>query len=125
MARLRTAIVALYIRTALRAVLACAAAGVMLVPTAPAHEGRSGGPGLLRDTEVEADIHRMMTPIWKAAGLGPDAVHVYLVADDSINSFVAAGQNIFINSGLLLRAHTPNQLVGVLAHETGHIRRGD
>jgi predicted Zn-dependent protease len=97
----------------------------MLVPTAPAHEGRSGGPGLLRDTEVEADIHRMMTPIWTAAGLDPDAVHVYLVADDSINSFVAAGQNIFINSGLLLRARTPNQLIGVLAHETGHIRSGD
>jgi predicted Zn-dependent protease len=127
MARPRTAIVALcsYFQTAFRAVLAFAVAAVTLVPAAPAHEGRSGGPGLLRDTEIEADIHRMISPIWKAAGLDPDAVHVYLVADDSINSFVAAGQNIFINSGLLLRAQTPNQLIGVLAHETGHIRAGD
>jgi predicted Zn-dependent protease len=105
--------------------LTWAVASVSLVPTAPAHEGGSGGASLLRDTEVEADIHRMIAPIWKAAGLDPDAVHVYLVADESINSFVAAGQNIFINSGLLARADTPNQLIGVLAHETGHIRRGD
>src|SRR6516164_8229508 len=110
MARLRTAIEALCscLPTAFRAVLACVVAGATMVPTAAAHEGRSGVPGLPRDTEIEADIHRMMTPIWKAAGLDPDAVHVYLVADDSINSFVAGGQNIFINSGLLLRAQTPN-----------------
>ncbi|MGH7060287.1 MAG: M48 family metalloprotease, partial [Stellaceae bacterium] len=89
---------------------------------AAAHQG--GGVSLLRDTEVESDIRTMMTPIWKAAGLDPDAVHVYLVADGSINSFVAGGQNIFINSGLLLRAKTPNQLIGVLSHETGHIAGG-
>src|SRR5215472_13634 len=110
MARPRTAILALRAcERAFRVALACAVAGLALVSTASAHEGRSGGPGLLRDTEIEVDIHRMMTPIWKAAGLDPDAVHVYLVADDSINSFVAAGQNIFVNSGLLLRAETPNQ----------------
>jgi predicted Zn-dependent protease len=114
-----------WLQTAFRAVLVFAVTGATLVSAAPAHEGGSGGLGLLRDTEVEADIHRMMTPIWKAAGLDPDAIHVYLVADPSINSFVAGGQNIFINSGLLLRAQTPNQLIGVLAHETGHIRSGD
>jgi predicted Zn-dependent protease len=92
---------------------------------AAAHEGGSdGGTSLLRDTEIEGDIHTMMTPVWKAAGLDADAVHVYLVADDGINSFVAGGQNIFINSGLLLRADTPNQLIGVLSHETGHIAGG-
>src|SRR5215469_14854745 len=113
------------LQRAARAVLVSAGAAMTLVAMALAHEGGWGGPGLLRDTEIEVDIHRMMGPIWKAAGLDPDAVHVYLVADDSINSFVAAGQNIFINSGLLARARTPNQLIGVLAHETGHILGGD
>ena len=90
-----------------------------------AHEGGGGsGVTLLRDTEIEGDIRTMMTPIWRVAGLDPDAVHVYLVSDDSINSFVAGGQNIFVNSGLVLRAKTPNQLIGVLAHETGHIAGG-
>ena len=86
--------------------------------------GGGNGVSLLRDTEVEADIRTMMTPIWEVAGLTSSAMHVYLVDDDSINSFVAGGQNIFINSGLLLRAKTPNQLIGVLSHETGHIAGG-
>jgi predicted Zn-dependent protease len=100
-------------------------AGVALATTAAAHDVGGSAASLLRDTEIEADIHTMMTPIWQAAGLDPDAVHVYLVSDDGINSFVAGGPNIFINSGLLLQAKTPNQLIGVLSHETGHILGGD
>ena len=79
---------------------------------------------IIRDTEIEADIRTMMTPIWKAAGLEPSSLHVYLVEDKQINSFVAGGQNEFINTGLVMRAETPNQLIGVLAHETGHISGG-
>ena len=66
----------------------------------------------------------MVTPIWKAAGLEPSALHVYLIEDKTLNSFVAGGQNEFINTGLIMRAETPNQLLGVLAHETGHIAGG-
>jgi predicted Zn-dependent protease len=79
---------------------------------------------VIRDTEIEADIRTMVTPIWKAAGLEPSSLHVYLVEDKQLNSFVAGGQNEFINSGLIMRAETPNQLIGVLAHETGHIAGG-
>ncbi len=78
----------------------------------------------IRDTEIEADIRTMVTPIWKAAGLEPSALHVYLIEDKQLNSFVAGGQNEFINTGLIMRAETPNQLLGVLAHETGHIAGG-
>jgi predicted Zn-dependent protease len=78
----------------------------------------------IRDTEIEADIRTMVTPIWKAAGLEPSALHVYLIEDKQLNSFVAGGQNEFIYSGLIMRADTPNQLLGVLAHETGHIAGG-
>jgi predicted Zn-dependent protease len=79
---------------------------------------------VIRDTEIEADIRTMVTPIWKAAGLEPSSLHVYLVEDKQINSFVAGGQNEFINTGLIMRAEKPNQLIGVLAHETGHIAGG-
>jgi predicted Zn-dependent protease len=78
----------------------------------------------IRDTEIEADIQAMMAPIWKVAGLDPNALHIYLIQDKQLNSFVAGGQNEFINTGLILRAKTPNQLIGVLAHETGHISGG-
>jgi len=79
---------------------------------------------VIRDTEIEADVRTMVTPIWKAAGLEPSSLRVYLVEDKQINSFVAGGQNEFINTGLIMRAETPNQLIGVLAHETGHVAGG-
>lgn len=83
------------------------------------------GPiNFLRDAEVEHTLRLWMTPIWKAAGLNPDSVHVYVVNDPTLNSFVAAGQNIFLNSGTILRAQSPNQLIGIMAHETGHIAGG-
>ena len=108
-----------------RGIIFALAAALALTQTALAHEAGSGDSvSLLRDTEIEGDIHTVMTPIWEAAGLDPDAVHVYVVSDDRINSFVTSGQNIFINSGLLLHADAPNQLIGVLSHETGHIAGG-
>ncbi len=66
----------------------------------------------------------MVTPIWRAAGLDPSAVEIMIVQDGSLNAFVAGGQRIFINTGLLLRTERPNQLIGVMAHETGHIAGG-
>ncbi len=78
----------------------------------------------IRDAETEGDIRLFVTPIFAAAGLDASAVHIYLVNDPRINSFVAGGQNVFINTGLLLRSENPNQVIGVIAHETGHIAGG-
>src|SRR5207302_101661 len=43
----------------------------------------------------------------------------------SINAFVAEGQNMFLHAGLLMTLDTPNQITGVMAHETGHMAHGD
>ncbi|MFO1158289.1 MAG: M48 family metalloprotease [Reyranellaceae bacterium] len=79
---------------------------------------------LIRDAEIENTIRTLVTPIWRAAGLDPNAVEIMIVQDHSLNAFVAGGQRIFINTGLIMRTETPNQLIGVLAHESGHIAGG-
>ncbi len=79
---------------------------------------------LVRDAEIESSIRTMVTPIWRAAGLDPNAVEIMIVQDSTLNAFVAGGQRIFINTGLLLRTERPSQLIGVMAHETGHISGG-
>ena len=79
---------------------------------------------LIRDAEIENTIRTMVTPIWRVAGLDPSAVEIMIVQDGTLNAFVAGGQRIFINTGLLMRTERPNQLIGVLAHETGHISGG-
>ena len=51
-------------------------------------------------------------------------MRVYIINNDKINAFVAGGQRMFIHTGLLTRTKTPNEVIGVLAHETGHIAGG-
>ena len=88
-------------------------------------DAADAAPRVIRDTEIENDIRTLATPIWRAAGLEPHDVGIYMVDDSRINSFVAGGEAIFINTGLIERAETPNELIGVIAHETGHIVGGN
>jgi predicted Zn-dependent protease len=81
-------------------------------------------PGLIRDAEIENLVRDYATPLWKAAGLDADFVKIYLVNSDQINAFVADGQRLFVNTGLLMKADRPNMVIGVIAHETGHIAGG-
>jgi len=85
---------------------------------------QQAAPRLIRDAEIEGLMRLYTKPIFQAAGLSPGAVNVYLINDPRINAFVAGGQRIFINTGLLVQAKTPNEVIGVLAHETGHIAGG-
>ena len=80
--------------------------------------------GLIRDTEVESLLRLYANPLFRAAGLKPSAVEVNIIADRSINAFVSGGQRMFIHTGLITQSGTPNQVIGVLAHETGHIAGG-
>ncbi|MBU6298141.1 MAG: M48 family metallopeptidase [Alphaproteobacteria bacterium] len=82
------------------------------------------GIDLLQDTETERLLRSYEDPILKVAGLDPTAVKMYIVNDTSLNAFVAEGQNIFVNAGLFIRLKSPNELKGVLAHETGHMAGG-
>jgi len=81
-------------------------------------------PSLIRDAETENLIRTFAAPIFRAAGLDARAVHIYIINDPTLNSFVAGGQNLFMNTGTLLRADRPNEVIGIMAHETGHIAGG-
>jgi predicted Zn-dependent protease len=85
---------------------------------------RADGISLVRDAETENLIRDYSVPIWRAAGLLPSSVRVYLVEDGSINAFVAGGQRLFINTGLITQIDEPMELYGVIAHETGHMAGG-
>jgi predicted Zn-dependent protease len=116
-----------FIHPLLRPVLGAVLAGLAIfwvsaLPAPSAHA--QGGPSLIRDTEIERVVRTYLDPLLQAANLSPEAVKLFIVNDSSINAFVAEGQNMFIHTGLIMALDTPNELNGVLAHETGHLADG-
>ena len=105
------------LRTAFRRTLAGLALLVLAALPAAAQT-------LIRDAETEAMVAGIADPIFTAAGLDPASVRVFLIQDDALNAFVAGGQNLFIHTGLIGAAPSPEALAGVIAHETGHIAGG-
>ena len=109
------------IRLARAAAFACVALALALAAAAPA---KSQGMSLIRDAEVENTIRTYAAPLLEAAGLGDGAVRLHIVNDRKINAFVAGGLNLFISSGMLAAAEEPDEIIGVVAHEIGHIAGG-
>ncbi|HZC13835.1 MAG TPA: M48 family metalloprotease, partial [Thermoleophilaceae bacterium] len=113
-------------RYALAAILALAAFVALLVVGAARAPALAQGReiSLIRDAEIEATLRDLAGPVFEAAGLSRDSVRLYIVNDDRLNAFVAGGMNLFLNTGIIRRAEHSGQLLGVIAHETGHIAGG-
>ena len=91
----------------------------------PAAAQQDEGPQVLRDTETELLFRDMSQPLIVAAGLDPRSTKVVLLGDPEINAFVATGQTVYLQSGLIFAADNVNQVQGVVAHELGHVVAGD
>jgi predicted Zn-dependent protease len=100
------------------------AVALALAPIPPLHAQQAKGPPILRDTEAEALLREYTRPILRAAGLEKQNIQMVIINDASFNAFVADGRRIFVNYGAIMQSETPNQLIGVLAHETGHLAGG-
>jgi predicted Zn-dependent protease len=79
---------------------------------------------LIRDTEIENLLSDYAKPLFKAAGLGTGRIKMRIVQNDGFNAFVLDGKNVFVHTGTLMQANSPNEVIGVIAHETGHITGG-
>ena len=79
---------------------------------------------LIHDAEIESTLRKYGDPIFQAAGLSPEGIRIFIVNSPQINAYVAGGANMFLHTGLILAAEEPSMLIGVMAHETGHIAGG-
>lgn len=96
----------------------------VLIATLPQSAfAQRGRISLVRDAEIEALVKSYAAPLLRAAGLHRTAVNINIVNDNSFNAFVS-GRGMFINTGLLLQAEDPNEVIGVIAHEIGHVVGG-
>ncbi|MCA0202272.1 MAG: M48 family metalloprotease [Proteobacteria bacterium] len=91
---------------------------------APARAQEFSTGTILSDTEIEATLQAYARPLLAASGMPPDRVKIGLMVDDSINAFATNGSQMFFNTGLILKAENSNEVIGVMAHELGHIAGG-
>ncbi|MPY70628.1 MAG: M48 family metalloprotease [Alphaproteobacteria bacterium] len=98
--------------------------GILLLAGGLWRVGDAHAQGLVRDTEIENTIRAYAAPLLSVAGLEHEAFNVHLVRSDELNAFVARGQRLFLTTGLLRRSENAEQVIGVIAHEVGHIAGG-
>ncbi len=102
----------------------------VVVLLATIHSAAAQSIDIIRDAEIERVLRSYEDPILGAAGINPHTVKIYLVNDPEINAFATQSpvpgeaESIFVNAGTFLELKTPNQIIGILAHETGHIAGG-
>lgn len=98
-------------------------AGAVFVTSVMPAQTQGRGISLVRDAEIERLVRDYTRPIFKAARLNNKGIEIFLVNDSRFNAFVS-GRRMFINTGALLQSETPNEIIGVIAHEAGHIAGG-
>lgn len=79
---------------------------------------------MIRDAEIEELLREIIAPIFKVADLSPQDLNLYIIANDQINAAASIDNTIFLNTGLMTKANSFDEVIGVLAHETGHIALG-
>src|ERR1700693_3065197 len=100
------------------------AVALAVAPVSSALAQQAKGPPVIRDTEAEQLLRDYTRPILRAAGLEKQNIQIVIINESVFNAFVADGRRIFVNYGALMQSETPNQIIGVLAHETGHLAGG-
>lgn len=104
-------------RKAFRAMGVISAVGLVLAAASPA-----AAQSAIRDTEIEGIIHEWSDPVFTAMGLEPSEVEILLINDNDLNAFATRGRILGVNTGLILKTRNANELLGVIAHEAGHIK---
>ena len=102
----------------------CALLGALAVAPALLAPVSASAQSLIRDTEIEEILRADADPVFRAAGLEPKDVKLHIVGDKELQAFVTQGQQMFLHTGMIQETENPNQLLGVIAHETGHMAGG-
>jgi predicted Zn-dependent protease len=97
---------------------------VFIASLVPFQAAAQANLSFIRDAEIESTIRSFAAPLFRAAGMDAKDISILLVKDKTLNAFVAGGRNIFLHTGLIIESSGPDALIGVIAHETGHIEGG-
>lgn len=78
---------------------------------------------LVDDDRREQEVAAITKPLLEAVGDTGYTFQFHIVNDTNINAFAVPGGHIFIHTGLLEAAGSPEEIAGVLGHEIAHITK--
>ena len=78
----------------------------------------------ISDEETELYLADIIRPIFEVAEIPFNRDKIFIVEDNSLNAFVSDGNNLFINTEVILQAQNSDEIRGVIAHEAGHVLGG-
>ena len=109
-----------------RAGLVAVLAAALLIAPVPGSMAQAPAQTVvvIRDAETETLLRTFANPLFRASGIEPGSVRIILIRDDALNAFVSTGNRLFINTGIIARADSALEVIGLVAHEAGHIRGG-
>ncbi len=79
------------------------------------------GNRFIEDEAVRELLARIVDPVMAGVPEAAYEFRVHIVDDPAVNAFALPGGIIVLNSGLILAAETPEEVAGVLAHESAHV----
>jgi Zn-dependent protease with chaperone function len=81
--------------------------------------------GACDDAAGQAAFRKLVNRLRDAAGLDDDSMTAGVLRTAVPNAFALPGGKVYVLSGLLDKAESPDELAGILAHELGHLKHHD
>nr|WP_244552765.1 M48 family metallopeptidase [Bradyrhizobium sp. Ghvi] len=77
------------------------------------------------DAAGQAAFRKLVNRLRDTAGLDDDSMTAGVLRTSVPNAFALPGGKVYVLSGLLDKAESPDELAGILAHELGHLKHHD
>jgi len=77
--------------------------------------------GLVGDTNRIAKLEALAAPLTRTVKIGTNALDFYIWDLEEPNAFAMGGGHVVVTAGLLKMLDTPEELLGVIAHEVAHV----
>ena len=76
---------------------------------------------IIRDAEIEYFLYKIILTVSDGYSRNKQPYQPILISNNAYNAFVTGTNKIFINTGLINKSKSINEIQGVLAHEIGHL----
>ena len=76
---------------------------------------------IVRDAEIEHFLYKVILTVSDGYFRNTQPFQPVLISNNEYNAFVTGSNKIFINTGLINKSKSINEIQGVLAHEIGHL----